>query len=161
MHESMINPFDAQSDQDRHYIWQRLVEADSDAFVLGDWSMVERDFDAENFEGIRAYGSADPDDWKIAFGDLESYRKNWLDASKQFLQKQFVELTHREAVYRRTRLTEIEIVGTRALCHKKFAGDIPLADGTKLTGSRQTLYRMHKQSGIWRIVGFVGYLPLE
>ena len=42
----MINPFDAQRDPDRHYIWQRLVAIDSDAFVLGDWSMIEGDFDA-------------------------------------------------------------------------------------------------------------------
>jgi hypothetical protein len=160
MQLSMINPFDARSEPDRNYIWDRIVRVDSDAFVLGDWSMIASDFDAENFEGIRAYGSGNPDDWRIAFGDLESYRKNWLDASKQFLQKQFVGVSHREAVYRRTRLTEVEIVGNRALCHKKFSGELTLADGTTLSGARQTLYRMHKQRGVWKIVGFIGYLPL-
>src|SRR6059058_311392 len=116
----MINPFDAEPEPDRHYIWQRLVATDSDAFVLGDWSMIEQDFDGEQFEGVRAYGSANPDDWRIAFADLASYRDNWLSASREFLKKQFVGLSHREAVYRRTRLTEIDITGGRALCHKKF-----------------------------------------
>jgi hypothetical protein len=161
MHPSMINPFDAAADPDRHYIWQRLVAVDSDAFVLGDWSMTEPDFDAERFEGIRAHGSSNPDDWRIAFADLPSYRDNWLNASREFLKKQFVGLTHRETVYRRTRLTEIEIAGDRALCHKKFSGELPLVDGTTLSGSRQTLYRLHKQAGVWRIVGFIGYLPLN
>src|SRR3954453_22343508 len=105
-HPSMINPFDVTKDSDRHYIWQRLVAVDSDAFVLGDWSMIEADFDAEHFEGIRAHGSANPDDWRIAFADLASYRDSWLDVSRQFLAKRFVGITHREAVYRRTRLTE-------------------------------------------------------
>ena len=30
-----------------------------------------------------------------------------------------------------------------------------------LSGARQTLYRLHKQCGLWRIVGFIGYLPLH
>ena len=157
----MTNPFDAQREPDRHYIWQRLVAVDSDAFVLGDWPMIENDFDADHFEGIRAYGSGNPDDWRVAFADLASYRDNWLSASREFLKKRFVGISHREAVYRRTRLIEIEIVGGRALCHKKFSGDLPLADGTTLSGSRQTLYRLHKQAGVWRIVGFIGYLPLH
>ena len=54
-----------------------------------------------------------------------------------------------------------DIAGGRALCHKKFSGDLPLGDGTTLSGSRQTLYRLHKQRGVWRIVGFIGYLPLN
>jgi hypothetical protein len=158
--DAMINPFDVHADPDRHYIWQRLVQADSDAFVAGDWSMVENDFDVENFEGIRAYASINPDDWKIAFADLPSYRDNWLAAAREYQKKRFVGLSPREAVYRRTRLTEIEIAGTRALAHKKFSGDLPLEDGTTLSGNRQTLYRLHKQRGVWKIVGFIGYLPL-
>ena len=30
-----------------------------------------------------------------------------------------------------------------------------------LSGSRQTLYRLHKKAGVWKIVGFIGYLPLK
>jgi hypothetical protein len=63
----MNNPFDAGSDPDRHFIWDRLVRADSEAFVGGDWGIIEDDFDAEAFEGIRCQQSANPDDWRIAF----------------------------------------------------------------------------------------------
>src|SRR5437868_5176628 len=98
MHQSMINPFDAGADPDRHWIWQHLIAIDSDAFVLGDWSMIEADFDAENFEGIRCNHSADPDRWELALPRLSDYRDSWLASSREFLKKQFVGLTHREAV---------------------------------------------------------------
>jgi hypothetical protein len=156
----MVNPFDATSDTDRHYIWDRLVRADSDAFVDGDWAAVEPDFDSANFEGLRAHGSTDPDDWRIAFADLNTYRDEWLKASREFAKKKFAACSNRQAVYARTRLNEIQIVGERAVAHKKFSGDLKLADGSMLTGSRQTLYRLHKKGGVWRIVGFIGYLPL-
>ena len=132
----MINPFDPHADPDRHYIWQRLVQADSEAFVLGDWSMVENDYDAENFEGIRAHGSDNPDDWNIAFADVKSYRENWLAASRQFLQKQFVGVSHREAVYRRTRLTEIEIVADRG-----FEGRVSADEWRAVCAAIEAAYR--------------------
>jgi len=159
--DAMTNPFDATRDADRHYIWQRLVAADSDAFAAGDWRSIETDFDAEHFEGIRCHNSANPDDWEIAFPTLASYRDSWLAAAKDFAKKQFVGLTNREAVYARTRLDRIDLAGDRALCHKKFSGDLKLADGTTHTGSRQTLYRLHRSAGAWKIVGFLGFLPLE
>ena len=74
------NPFDATADAERHAIWERLVRADCEAFVAGDWSMIERDFDAGGFEGIRCNGSADPARWELAFPDLASYRASWLAA---------------------------------------------------------------------------------
>jgi hypothetical protein len=157
----MCNPFDPVKDSDRHYIWQRLVAVDSDAFAAADWESVQDDFDAAHFEGIRAVGSTNPDHWIIAFPDLASYRDNWLRAAKEFANKRFAGRTRREAIYHRTSLNQIDITGDRALAHKKFSGDIPLEDGSLLTGSRQTLYRLHRQNGRWRIVGFIGYLPLE
>ena len=157
----MINPFHAKSDPDRHWIWHHLVAIDSDAFVLSDWSMIENDFAADRFEGIRCGESSDPDDWTIAFATLDQYRDSWLAASCEYLKKQFVGLSHREAVYRRCRIDRIDIAGVRALVHKKFSGTLPLADGTMLTGSRQTLYRLHRIGGAWKIVGFLGQLPLD
>ena len=157
----MINPFDAVADADRHWIWQHLIAIDSDAFVLGDWSMIEGDFDADNFEGIRCNHSPDPDRWELAMPRLADYRDGWLAASREFLKKQFVGITHREAVYRRCRLTQIDIAGDRCLAHKQFSGELPLADGTTLSGSRQTLYRLHRRAGAWKIVGFLGQLPLD
>lgn len=157
----MTNPFDATSDRDRHHIWQRLIVADSDAFAAGDWSSIESDFDAEHFEGIRCQNSSNPDHWEIAFPALASYRDAWLAAARDFAKKQFVGLTNREALYARTRLDRIDIAGERALCHKKFSGDLKLMDGSVHSGTRQTLYRLHRQGGAWKIVGFLGILPLE
>jgi hypothetical protein len=157
---NMVNPFDPTSEPDRHALWDRLVRADSEAFVAGDWMAIEEDFDAAAFEGVRCGESPDPADWHITFPTLASYRDNWLDLSRQFVARQFVGLTHRQAIFARTHLTRIEIVGNRALCHKQFFGDLPLADGTVLSGRRQTLYRAHRQNGQWKVVGFFGQLPM-
>lgn len=159
--DAMTNPFDAAGDSDRHHLWQRLVAADSDAFAAGDWAAIEGDFDAERFEGIRCHNSANPDNWELAFPTLASYRDSWLVAAKDFAKKRFVGLTNREALYARTCIDRIDLAGDRALCHKKFSGDLKLADGTMHTGSRQTLYRCHRIGGAWKIVGFLGFLPLE
>jgi hypothetical protein len=160
MHDDgMTNPFDPAADPDRHYIWQRLVAADCEAFATTDWSMIEPDFHAASFEGIRCFASINPDDWRLVYGSVDGYRDAWIEQSKAFRAKRFVGLTAREAIYRRTRLNDIEIVGTRAVCHKKFTRDLPLEDGSVHTGSSQTLYRLHKIDGRWQIVGFVGYLP--
>lgn len=155
------NPFDAQRDPDRHQIWQRMIVADSEAFLSSNWSMIEDDFDADGFEGIRCGNSSDPDNWKIVFARLDDYRDSWLASSREFRAKQFKELSPREVIYRRTRLEQIDIAGERALCHKKFSGTIELADGSTLSGSRQTLYRLHRIAGRWKIVGFLGQLPLD
>ena len=154
------NPFDV-SDADRHSIWQRLLAADCDAFAVGDWTRVESDFDAERFEGIRCGNSTNPDDWKIAFATLGEYRDSWLTSSREFVAKKFVGMTPREALYHRTRLERIDISGDRALAHKKFSGTLELEGGGTLSGSRQTLFRLHRIAGVWKVVGFLGMLPLE
>lgn len=156
-----MNPFDRRTDSDRHHIWQRLVAADSEAFAIGDWGLVENDFDAEAFEGVRCFHSMNPDDWKIVFPDLASYRDSWLAASKEFRARKFATHSHLEALMARAHLQEIDVAGDRALAHKKFFGEVRLADGTTLADRRQTLYRLHRQGGVWRIVGFLGQLPLE
>jgi hypothetical protein len=157
----MTNPFDPSTNADRHFIWDRLIRADTEAFVAGDWSMIENDFAAEQFEGIRCNHSKDPDDWAVVFPRLEDYRDSWLLASADFLKKKFRDLTHTEAIYRRCRLDRIDLLGDRALAHKKFSGEVPLADGSTLSGSRQTLYRLHRINGVWKVVGFLGQLRLD
>src|SRR5262245_49331641 len=157
---NMVNPFDPFADRERHSLWERVIVADSEAFLAGDWSAIEGDFDADQFEGIRCYESTHAEAWRITFPTLESYRQSWLEASRQFRGRRFAGLTHRQALYARTHLTQIEISGKRALCHKRFFGDLPLEDGTMLTASRQTLYRLHRRSASWKIVGFLGQLPL-
>jgi hypothetical protein len=155
-----MNPFDSQIDPDRHEIWARLVAADCEAFATNDWRRIEQDFDADTFEGVRCNHSTNPDDWKIVFPDLDSYRDSWLAASEEFRAKEFAELSHVEALLARTHLDEIDIRRDRALVHKKFYGEVLLADGTSLADRRQTLYRLHRRGDRWRIVGFFGQLPL-
>lgn len=155
-----MNPFDSQTDSDRHFIWERLVAVDCEAFANGNWSQIEADFDAAAFEGVRCFHSPNPDDWKIVFPDLHSYRDSWLAASEAYRAMRPIGHSHLEVLLARCHLTEIEIVGKRAIAHKKFYGEVPLADGQVLADRRQTLYRLHKQNGIWRIVGFFGQLPL-
>jgi ketosteroid isomerase-like protein len=70
-------------------------------------------------------------------------------------------MTHLEALLKRIQLTQIDIAGDRALARKKFSGTIPLADGSAITASRQSLYRLHRQQGRWKIVGFLGQLLLD
>ena len=155
-----MNPFDLQSDPDRHEIWQRLVIIDCEAFAAGDWSMIENDFDAEEFEGIRCFHSANPDDWKIVFPDLASYRDSWLTASAEFRAKQFAKLSHLNALLARTHLDAIDICADRALAHKKFFGEVLLVDRSVLSDRRQTLFRRRRRDEKWKIVGFFGQLPL-
>jgi hypothetical protein len=153
---TMINPFDG----DRHAIWEMLVARDSEAFVAQDWSMVEKDFDADNFEGIRCANSTNPDEWRIVFPRLSDYRDAWLAAASEFAKKQFVDRSPLEALVSRCRLEQIDIADEIALAHKKFSGEAKCKDGTTISGDRQTLYRLRKRGAEWKIVGFLGFLPL-
>ena len=155
-----LTPFDRATDPDRHHIWQRLIIADSEAFLRTDWQSIADDFDADHFEGIRCHDSPNPADWTLAFPTLESYRDSWLESSRKFLSRPFADVTHRDAIYTRTHLTTIDLAADRALAHKQFFGDLPMADGSTLTTRRQTLYRLHRKSSAWKIVGFLGQLPL-
>jgi hypothetical protein len=156
-----MNPFDRQCEPDKYEIWQRLVAVDCEAFATGNWAMIERDFDAEAFEGVRCFHSSNPDDWKIAFPDLASYRDSWLAAAKEFRDREFAKVSHLEALLVRTHLDQIEIRDDRALAHKKFFGGVLCADGTMLKDRRQTLFRLLRRGDGWKIVGFFGQLPLS
>jgi hypothetical protein len=134
--------------------------ADCEAFVNGNWSMIESDFDAEHFEGIRCFLSLNPDDWQVVFPDLASYRESWLAAAKEFVRREFATRTHLEALLFRTHLDRIDLHGECALAHKKFFGEVQFADGQSLDDRRQTLFRLRRGGGQWKVVGFLGQLPL-
>jgi hypothetical protein len=155
-----MNPFECQIEPDRHVIWERLIAADCDAFSRGDWSVIEADFDADAFEGVRCFHSTNPDDWKIVFPTLEEYRVSWLAASEEFRAKRFANPSHCEVLLARNHLDLIDVAGDRALAHKKFYGDVSMEDGSRLADRRQTLFRLHKRDGKWKIIGFLGQLPL-
>jgi hypothetical protein len=156
----MTNPFDQAIDPDRHHIWQRLIVADTEAFVAGDFALIADDFDADRFEGIRCGHSANPNDWTIAFPAIDAYKTSWLAASRDFLAKKFRDCTHAQAIYRRCRIRRIDLAGDRALAFKEFSGEVPLVDGSTLSGERLTIYRLHRIGRRWKVVGVLGQLPL-
>jgi hypothetical protein len=152
----LTNPFP--NDPDRSAIWAMLVQRDIDAFVSGDWSMVEGDFVEEGFLGINAGGSDNPDSWRIGFPTLAAYREEWLRQARESAKTAYAE-DQRLGIFRATTLEHIEINGDVAVAHKKFDGTIAKADGTKDVLNWQTLYFVRRMGGEWKLTGFIGYAP--
>ncbi|WP_237151778.1 hypothetical protein [Oryzibacter oryziterrae] len=152
----MTNPFP--NDPDRKAIWTMLVQRDIDAYIAGDWSMVAGDFVEDGFLGINAKASANPDTWRIGFPTLAAYRDEWLRQAAETKATAFAE-DPRAAIYRATNLLHIDLTGDIAVAHKKFDGTIAKADGTKDVLNWQTLYFCRKVDGVWKLTGFVGYMP--
>lgn len=154
---SQVNPFTG-TDADRSQIWDMLVARDIEAFVAADWSKVAEDFETQAFFGIDARKRPDPDDWRLGFPDLETYRTEWLRQAEEFAITEFGE-DARAAIFNATRLTDIDIEGDRAIARKKFDGRIRKADGGEDRLLWQTLYYCVRKEGRWKICGFTGYLP--
>ena len=150
------NPFS--EDEDKQYIWKMLVTRDIKAFLNVDWSMIKDDFTIEGFIGIDGCQSNNPDDWKFRFPDIESYMVEWLRQAQSFKETEWAE-NPEEALFRVTELRDIEINDNSALVHKKFNGKIKRSDGQNIPFCWRTLYYCCKINGIWKIVGFNGYLP--
>lgn len=149
------NPFPP--DSARAQIWEMLVPRDTAAFVAGDWERVAGDFHEVGFLGIR--GAAHPDGWRIAYPTLTAYRNDWLAQSRLFDSQSFEGESGLELLLRATRLDEIEITDDQAIAHKKFAAVARLAGGGDYRIDWQSLYFLRRADGVWRISGFVGYLP--
>ncbi|GLS17781.1 hypothetical protein GCM10007874_07960 [Labrys miyagiensis] len=150
------NPFP--HDPERHGLWEMLVRRDIEAFLTADWEAIAGDFLADRFFGLSGMKSANPDEWRMVFPRLEDYRDRWLAQARLSAETAYAE-PRREALYRATSLTEIEISGERVVAHKKFDGTIRKADGSVDVINWQTLYLCARVDGVWKIIGFVGYLP--
>jgi len=161
VHDPLANPYDAAADADRHALWQALIARDSDAFVAAEWSLCEDDFSHDRFEGISAHGSFDPINWTLRYPTVESYRDDWLEMAKRYLEIPLAEVSHSDLLYRMQNFAKVEIAGDRAIVWKQFFADEPLTDGDRYRISAQSVYRLHRINNRWQIVGFVGYLPLE
>ena len=151
-----MNPF--ADDPDRAAIWTMLVPRDIAAYVAADWRMVADDFVADGFIGIDAVKSPNPDGWRINFPDLDAYRDEWLRQARAGATVAYAEDVE-AAIHRATSLRQIDISGDSAMAHKKFDGAIARADGSVDVLNWQTLYLCRKVAGIWKLAGFVGYLP--
>ena len=152
-----INPF-SKMDEDRYTIWEKVVHTDIDAFIAQDWSMCENDFIEENFIGIDAKKSANPDSWQLSYDSLKAYKDDWLQQAKYFANTKYKD-DKRKALFDATTLRDIDIKGESALIHKKFDGNIIKEDGSIETILWQTIYKMKKISNDWKITGFIGYMP--
>lgn len=153
---STTNPFP--TDPDRRAIWEMLVPRDIDAFIAADWTMVQGDFIAPGFLGIDAGRSGNPDGWRIGFPTLDAYREAWLRQAQAAAAVAYAE-DLRTAIFRATDLADIEVIGDIAVAHKKFDGAIAKADGTQDLLNWQTMYFARRLDGVWRLTGFVGYMP--
>jgi len=152
-----VNPF-PETDKDRYAIWEMLVHRDIDAFLAQDWSMVANDFAADRFFGVHAHFLKNPDSWRMSFDRLEAYRDEWLRQAADTGRTEFAEPL-RDALFRATVMRDIDIVGDRALVHKKFDGTVARADDTTDRLNWQTLYFCARIDGGWKIASFVGYMP--
>lgn len=159
--DPFANPYDASVDADRHALWTILVARDSDAFVAADWDLCDDDFAHGRFEGISANGELDPIKWSLRYPTVESYRDDWLQMADRFLSTEFAATTHRELLYKMQTFAKVEIADGRAIVWKQFWADEPLANGERYKISAQSVYRLQRIAGSWKIVGFVGYLPME
>ena len=151
------NPF-PEADPDRHALWEMLVRRDIDAFLAQDFSMVENDFIADNFFGMHAHFLDNADAWRLQFPRLEVYRDEWLRQAKETAAATFAEPL-RPALFRITNLRDIDVDGDRAVLHKKFDGSIAKPGGVSEKLCWQTLYFCQRVDGVWKILGFVGYMP--
>ncbi len=151
------NPFPT-DDPDRRALWEMLVARDIEAFVQQDWGMVAGDFIEQGFMGVDGRGQGNPDGWRLTFPTLTHYRDSWLRDSHDMAARVQIDAL-RQAVYAATSLLDIEINGDAALLHKKFDGEIVTDAGEHVRMLWQTVYQCRKLNGVWKIAGFVGYLP--
>ncbi len=152
-----LNPF--AEDSDRAAIWEMLMPRDFVAFATSDWSMVEGDFLADEFFGVHGNFEHNCDRWTPQFPTLESYRDEWLRQAAASAKTADLEALP-EVMLSVADLSQIDIAGSFAVAHKKFDGDMPLADGTRSGHMQwQTLYLCRKTAAGWKIRGFFGYLP--
>jgi hypothetical protein len=157
--DPFANPYS--TDADRCELWEILIARDSDAFAASDWSVCDGDFAHDRFEGITANGSFNPIDWALRYPTVESYRDDWLQMAERYLRVPLAATSHRELLYRMQSFAKVEIAEGRAIVWKQFWADEPLANGERYRISAQSVYRLHQVDGKWKIVGFVGYLPME
>ncbi len=151
-----MNPFP--DDPDRYALWEMLVARDIDAFVRRDWGLVAGDFTEEGFTGLDARLRANPDSWQLIFPTLSAYKAAWLEQA-QALTGRISEAALSRALFDATTLRDIDLRGESAVAHKKFDGALHFDDGETSPLSWQTLYFCRKVANVWKISGFVGYLP--
>ncbi len=156
MKGARTNPFTS-TEADRRAIWDVLVERDIRAFLAEDWSLTAEDFHEDGFVGHS--GPANPDKWHISYPSLAAYREAWIEQARDFGNLRLKDTDKAEFLFDATELTQIETNEDQALAHKKFDGRAEVVDGPDVVLKWQSLYRLRRIDGRWKLTGFLGYLP--
>ncbi|MEE9427285.1 MAG: hypothetical protein V3V25_03965 [Paracoccaceae bacterium] len=151
------NPFD-QTDPERAAIWDMLVYRDIQAFSTNNWPAHAECFLSEQFFGIDAQGTMDSDKWRLGFATLAEYKPNWVGSAQQAAAKTNPE-NLRRAHFDATDMTQIDVNGDQAICHKNFDGSVTYDDGSLERLLWKTIYQCRKVDGQWRVGSFIGFLP--
>ncbi|MGY8908676.1 MAG: hypothetical protein ACKVIG_02275 [Flavobacteriales bacterium] len=151
-----INPY--QLNTDEYYIWEILIRNDFEAFCKMDWKMIHSDFIKEGFFGIDGKLSSNKLDWCLTYDSLEVYKNDWINQSKEFNKKTFVN-NPLDVLYRTTKLSKIEIKENIALVQKVFNGVFEVANEEPIKLNWISLFILRKVEGNWKIASFTGYLP--
>jgi hypothetical protein len=154
-----LNPFLGTIDIDRCEIWDILMRHDFEAFVAGDWSMIQADFWEEGFCGIDAKKEPNPSRWCLTFPSLTAYRDEWLRQVREFGSTRLTGTTMLQFLYDSCALEEINVCDNRAIGCKRFDGSVKSTDGRDIVLRFQSLYQLIRTNNRWLIAGFVGYLP--
>lgn len=141
-------------------IEELLIKRDIKSFAKSEWGSVEKYFDKKQFFGIHANYSLNPLKWSLTFPNLDDYRKSWLQQSYESIKRNYVELLE-DALYRISSIDSIKIIENKAIVLKKINGIVKRSSGKPDALRWQSLYYCQFIKNQWKIIGFVGYLPLE
>lgn len=157
--QTIENPF-LNKNKKHAQIWEMLLLRDIQAFKDCNWEYVNNDFLEDKFFGIDAKFTNDPTKWSLAFPTLKHYKACWLEQAHASAKKEYCEPIN-YSLHKVSYLDNIEIQENKAAVWKKFNGAIKLKDGTEETLSWQTIYFCEKLEKDWKIISFIGYLPLK
>lgn len=155
---SARNPYAPGSEH--HSVFEMAVVRDVEAFVAGDWARVAADFIEDGFFGLDGQGVANPAGWRLTYPTLAAYEKRWLDQSAAFRARRF-RGDPVEAMLSLLKVPLLELDGDSGLLLKRFDGVMEVEEGEPLTLRRESLFVLRRVGGVFRIAGFVGYLPLS
>jgi hypothetical protein len=155
---STRNPYAPSSEQ--HSVFEMAVVRDVEAFVAGDWERVAGDFIEEGFFGLDGRGTSDPAGWRLTYPTLAAYRERWLAQSAAFRARRY-RSDPAEAMFALLEVPLLELDGDSGLLLKRFDGTIEVEEGEPVTLRRESLFVLRRVGGVFRVAGFVGYLPLS
>jgi hypothetical protein len=155
---SAWNPYTPGTEQ--HAVFEMAVVRDVEAFVAGDWARVAADFIEEGFFGLDGRGTGDPSGWRLTYPTLAAYRERWLAQSAAFRSRRY-RTDPVAAMLALLKVPMLELEGDSGLLLKRFDGTLDPEDGEPVTLRRESLFVLRRVDGVFRVAGFVGYLPLS